>query len=414
MRSKLIFIFLFIPWVVFAQAEMLNLKPAGEPAFGYDIVNLSSEDPSLSRLNIYFKLPYDELQFTKEDGKYKASYEVSVAVFDEDGSQVGGKDWQREVVVSDYETTNARDSLDLSYVSLEFKPDTYNLVLAVTDLDSKKRGERRVKIHLKDFRGRKLSLSQITFLTKIETPDIYANAVKRLDESDSIFYAYFEVYSQLDTRRLRLSYQIEDSKKRLERIGHYYKEKRGFKTPDYIKIDCRELKPGRHLLRVAVSEGKLKDVAVKPFIIYWIGLPNIITDLESAIEQLRYIAKGSELKKIKEAPQEKKKESFLEFWQKRDPTPGTVANELMDEYYRRVEYANQAFTLIREGWKTDMGMVYILFGPPDDIERHPFERGYKPYEIWRYYHLNRAFIFVDYHGCGEYKLISPISPVWED
>jgi hypothetical protein len=55
-----------------------------------------------------------------------------------------------------------------------------------------------------------------------------------------------------------------------------------------------------------------------------------------------------------------------------------------------------------------MGMIFILFGPPSNIERHPFEIDYKPYEIWYYYELNREFVFVDETGFGEYRLVSPI------
>jgi hypothetical protein len=79
----------------------------------------------------------------------------------------------------------------------------------------------------------------------------------------------------------------------------------------------------------------------------------------------------------------------------------------MEEYYRRIEFANTNFTSYIEGWRTDRGMVYITLGPPNDIERHPFESESKPYEIWSYYRYNREFVFVDYSGFGDYRLIAP-------
>ena len=51
-----------------------------------------------------------------------------------------------------------------------------------------------------------------------------------------------------------------------------------------------------------------------------------------------------------------------------------------------------------------MGMVYITLGPPSAVERHPFDMGAKPYEIWEYYHINRSFLFVDNSGFGDYRL----------
>ena len=55
-----------------------------------------------------------------------------------------------------------------------------------------------------------------------------------------------------------------------------------------------------------------------------------------------------------------------------------------------------------------MGYVYIMYGEPSSIERHPFEMDTKPYEIWTYYELNKQFIFVDDTGFGDYRLRNPM------
>jgi GWxTD domain-containing protein len=132
---------------------------------------------------------------------------------------------------------------------------------------------------------------------------------------------------------------------------------------------------------------------------------------------MRYIAKKNGVKKIQSSPPEKRREAFLEFWRENDPTPGTEANELMDEYYRRVNYANANFRSFREGWKTDMGMVYIIFGPPSETDRNPFNRfgalyagrTVKAAELWIYYDLNRQFVFFDEIGNGEFRMVYPLS-----
>jgi GWxTD domain-containing protein len=99
---------------------------------------------------------------------------------------------------------------------------------------------------------------------------------------------------------------------------------------------------------------------------------------------------------------------FLEFWKKKDPNPVTTHNERMDEYYRRVKYANLHFKGLRDGWETDMGRVYVIFGQPTDVERHPFDIDKKPYEVWSYDDLNRHFLFVDEDGFGDFRLKSPL------
>lgn len=46
-----------------------------------------------------------------------------------------------------------------------------------------------------------------------------------------------------------------------------------------------------------------------------------------------------------------------------------LAREVMALYYQRVVEANMQFTSFKEGWKTDMGMVYVVFGPPWYVDR---------------------------------------------
>jgi GWxTD domain-containing protein len=136
-------------------------------------------------------------------------------------------------------------------------------------------------------------------------------------------------------------------------------------------------------------------------------------DLDLAIDQVRYIAREDEYAYLREAtaPDEKQKR-FLEFWSKRDPNPNTPFNERMEDYYRRADYANKHFSHYIEGWRTDMGMVYMIFGPPNNVERHPFDLDSKPYEVWTYYELNYYFVFEDRTGFGDYRLTTPLGEVW--
>lgn len=76
-----------------------------------------------------------------------------------------------------------------------------------------------------------------------------------------------------------------------------------------------------------------------------------------------------------------------DYWRRNDPTPATEYNEWMLEFLRRFQYTyffdtNNVFA---DGWKQDMGRVYILFGPPREIVRSPFgpSSGTKT-EVWIY------------------------------
>ena len=156
-----------------------------------------------------------------------------------------------------------------------------------------------------------------------------------------------------------------------------------------------------------VEKGQVKFRVENPFQIEWSFTNLLKNDYFKAIDQLKYVASADEMKKLKLVPEEKRLQAWLEFWKPKDPTPATPENELRDEYYRRLKYVNQNFSLpTKEGWETDMGMVYMVYGPPDDTDKHPFDRESQAFQKWYYYRNNREFLFLD-RGDGEYLLQPP-------
>ena len=107
---------------------------------------------------------------------------------------------------------------------------------------------------------------------------------------------------------------------------------------------------------------------------------------------------------------DEKRRFLMEFWQVRDPTPGTLVNEFRDDFYSRLMYANERYSMrSREGWDTDRGQVLIKYGRPTSIEPRLYERGYKPHELWQYNSLpgegQALFVFADMDGFGDFELI---------
>ena len=173
----------------------------------------------------------------------------------------------------------------------------------------------------------------------------------------------------------------------------------------------------KYLLKVTLedSSGKVIDTSSKVFISRWFGVPVTITDLDKAVDQLIYIANPEDLQYIKAADNRlEKAKRFVAFWRKQDPNPADEYNPVFNVYFNRVAYANENFsTYSLEGWRSDRGMVLIILGAPDNIDRHPFEYYSKPYEVWQYYNLNRQFLFTDNSGFGDYRL-SPDTPLYGD
>ncbi|MBI4891558.1 MAG: GWxTD domain-containing protein [Acidobacteria bacterium] len=142
-------------------------------------------------------------------------------------------------------------------------------------------------------------------------------------------------------------------------------------------------------------------------------------------EDVLYIITDEEKKAFKNLTTDEERESYIEqFWLRRDPSPDTQENEYKEEHYRRIAYANERFASGIPGWKTDRGMIYITFGPADEVESHPsggtYERPWEegggttstfPFEKWRYRYLANVGMqtdiiieFVDKTMTGEYRM----------
>src|SRR5579871_4394839 len=140
-------------------------------------------------------------------------------------------------------------------------------------------------------------------------------------------------------------------------------------------------------------------------------------------EDVAYIITNEERTAYKALKTDEERQQFIEqFWLRRDPTPDTEENEFKEEHYRRIAYANERFASGIPGWKTDRGRIYIMYGPPDEIEDHssggsyqrPIEEGggetsTYPFQQWRYRYIegigtNIIIEFVDPTMSGEFHM----------
>ena len=109
---------------------------------------------------------------------------------------------------------------------------------------------------------------------------------------------------------------------------------------------------------------------------------------------------------------EDRKEFIQEFWEKRDPDPETEVNEFREEYFRRIEYANERFNEGTPGWKTDRGRIYVYLGAPDKIDEIFNHNATDPTGnpirgsllLWVYYRYEFAVQFYDKSGIGHFTM----------
>jgi GWxTD domain-containing protein len=140
-------------------------------------------------------------------------------------------------------------------------------------------------------------------------------------------------------------------------------------------------------------------------------------------EDVAYIITDQERGDFATLTSEQQRDQFItDFWERRNPNPGSPENAFKDEHYRRFAYANEHFATKLPGWKTNRGRIYIIYGPPDQVDNHFSAAGSEsaerilgagaiPYdwELWHYRYIdgvgkNVAIKFVDTCACGEYQI----------
>jgi GWxTD domain-containing protein len=101
---------------------------------------------------------------------------------------------------------------------------------------------------------------------------------------------------------------------------------------------------------------------------------------------VRYLITKQEVKAYKALETEAERRNFIDwFWQRRDVVPATPHNEFRDRFEQRVFEATRKFSeTTKPGWKTDMGKIYVLVGPPDEINRDVVAKTHRGIVTWIY------------------------------
>jgi len=126
-------------------------------------------------------------------------------------------------------------------------------------------------------------------------------------------------------------------------------------------------------------------------------------------EDVAYIISDQEKAAFERLTADAERQHFVEqFWDRRNPDPGAAANPFKTEHYRRLAFANQHFATAVPGYQTDRGHIYIVYGPPDEIEVHPPGSNSPATQVWRYRPKSAneggVFTFVDRNGKNDYVL----------
>jgi GWxTD domain-containing protein len=407
----------FTTGILSAQLKDKTIKNLEKEYFYIDPLIFYTPDSSNSRLDLYVEIPLSNLQLVKNSStkKYEAYIDYTVEIKDSNGESITSDTRSESFSLTKEEQKNLEGKSEYIVTQYYLDPGNYKLNFILWDKNNLKEYKAVKNFEVNDIKNKDIALSDVMIISqynenngkKIITPLVNNNIGNLKD-----FYLFFEVYNNIENPiPAELSYKIVNSKNETIIEGTFsYVLQTGI-NKKIEKLPAKDFVVGDYKLEIknnAINE----LVASKDFNFKWLYLPSNINDLDLAIDQMVYVAEPDQIDYIRDAKTTAEKEKrFIKFWKDNDPSPNTPKNELMNEYYNRIRIANERYSHYFDGWRTDMGMVYIIYGNPSNIDRNPFSMDQKPYEVWQYYELNKEFTFIDETGFGDYRLTTPI---WDE
>ena len=415
---KIVLLFLFIG-IIFSQRQPSNTGMSGNPLKGNNFIRqyqlsvytVASESSDSIRVLSYLSIPNHVLQFVKSSKGFKASYEATISIKRKKGDLVGRKNWSNDLITRTYLESTSKEIFNIHFN--EFRVplgEDYIISAELLDRDSNSSGiiskNLKLKKHSKD-----LSLYSPFFLDYLngdwglidnEIP-LFRNILGEQLVRTTVF-----VSGKVSPGPYDIDVIVTNPKKQQlwEKTFQSVAQNNYFEKRIIIPDEISQQGLRSKVDIILKQNGKQKKESVI-LSISRLGISSSVGNISQAIQNMRYILDDDEWKKLSKAKSDEQERLFIEYWLSRDPTPETKENELMDEYFSRINYSNVNFKTYTDGWKSDMGMIYVLFGPPDDLEVYndPLSRMYQ--QRWHYYRINKFFDFVDENGFGDYKLTTP-------
>jgi len=410
----------------------------------------SLEETDRSYVEIYFLLSSKSLYFEPTPDGFLADLQFDAVITGKDSTERWSRQWKKNILVDSEEQLQQGSSI-FEIVGLLLEPDFYDIHITLTDQGNKKASLVSGELYVPAFSGDQLAISQLELSLNIAPAegegDFTKNGVRVLPNPMRIYgvdvpvlFYYAEIYGLETGPQADSTYSVQqDILNAAGEVVKSYpqsaKRKPGRSAVEVGGINVVGLAPDTYFLRLTVKDHHAEQevsnqrwfrVTTPDMETLASGEQVALTSEEAGYREnlIRYVASDEDLRTYQGLSLEGKARFLEEFWRRRDPDPATPLNEFRREHMRRWNYANQHFSQFRQddGWKTDQGRIYIVYGPPDDIERYPSDITRVAWERWHFYSLEGGieFIFADLSGFDDYTLIHSTAksefrdPSWTD
>lgn len=364
------------PEVRLSALGVLNEEDEGVIAVAADIVESS--------------LIYREIE-----GENRATIEVEIQITGQEGTSFTDNFTTQVQVQSEREAWLTRPDVIHFSRDMPTPPGDYQVTFSVTDLTSGNRSVRTTETYIPDPEGDRIHLTSVRMLARDSNDEGEPGGgylpVTTYDVStlnDSLRFVV-QVTNNRDNEPLQvtsrlLRFEADTTSARPMSFNNYTQSSLPYKGIEYrrsevmdqtqrtltqpgsVLIEYRYPRPdrGNYRFEVRANDSESDELfKARDFSVMGRNYPNLRTPRELA-EPLIYLMNRDDHEEMMaiENPDSLKAE-IDRFWLSNVGSQ-SQARRVISLYYERVEQANKQFTNFKEGWKTDMGMMYILFGPP--------------------------------------------------
>jgi GWxTD domain-containing protein len=364
-------------------------------------------------MGVSIAIPYQGLQWIRlpqGTDRFGVDLELSVVFEPREPGPLHGAVWQRQIVVAGFEATRAPRTSLVERRTMDLPPDHYRVRVRVRDLNAGTESKGEESIVVPDYSRVPVGFADLelgvadSLGTFHPLPTrIFGIEVRNLAARASLFDRRPGGWPRVYNFRYRI---VDDAGAPLVE-GKTESTVSRSAEPVVIRPSNSDLFVGHYVMEVELVDGRSHWRVERSFEVEESGPPRG-PEFEKMLEPLSYIASNEEIQRLRALPADRQAAGWEEFWRRRDPTPDTPRNEALIEFIRRVRYTEHHFQGYGPGWRSDMGRIYIRYGPPSQVENRPSTSTTPQLEIWSYENPFRRFVFADREGFGRYVLMSPL------
>jgi GWxTD domain-containing protein len=389
-----------------ATEQMGTIQTGGGYQYrrGFPEVTMSAigifDDRGQPGINVAVDIVFGSLIYKNVDDTFTSdvNIEVQIIKIDASGSSATNRSFDFSITDKSNSITSNQDVFSFQE-RFPMQPGRFTVNVTVTDKQSNKSTTRTSTTQIPDPESTNVLLTDINMLARIDTLSGNNNYFPLTTYDvparfDTLKFQYQitkgDVGSRLDVTMRLYRFRSDSLPARAMYLRDYSPSEIGYKgidtrNPEVIETQTRtlldetgsilieypvaNLPRGAYRFEITVVGGELGAplISSRDFSVKTDFYPSVRTVRELA-EPLIYLMDDRKHRRMMTIQDPDSLKFEIDYFWLNNLENAAKARSVLEMYYLRIEEANKQFPHFKPGWMTDPGMIYVLFGPPWDVE----------------------------------------------